>query len=88
MQLYRSLCCDKYNLSPIDADEYEDSASSGDEINMCPPGEHNWGHDVCMICKFCGYCTGYGPGCCNQGLAGRNLGKLVLRGSYELFSQT
>ena len=58
-----------------DVDDSEDSVSSGEEVDMCPPEEHKWSHNVCMICKFCGYCTGYGPGCCNQGLAERNPGR-------------
>lgn len=60
---------------PLDMEDFEESGSSGDEIDMCAPGEHKWNHSVCMICKFCGYCTGYGPGCCNQGLAERNPGR-------------
>ena len=41
---------------------------------MCAEGEHKWGHNVCMICNICGFCTGYGPGCCNEGLPGRDPG--------------
>ena len=62
---------------PIDLFEDEDSPSSDDEIDMCNPGEHKWTHNVCMICKFCNYCTGYGPGCCNQGMADRIPGGYV-----------
>ncbi len=55
-------------------DDYEECFSSGDEIEICHSDEHKWSSDVCMICKFCGYCTGYGPGCCNQGMGERDPG--------------
>ena len=46
---------------------------------MCDDGDHEWAHNLCMICPFCGYCTGYGPGCCNEGLPGREAGKYANR---------
>ena len=54
----------------------ESSSETGDELpgDMCEQGEHNWTHSVCMICSFCGFCTGYGPGCCNEGIPGREVG--------------
>jgi len=55
-------------------EEQEEESSSDEEMTMCAVGDHKWGHKVCMICKFCGFCTGYGPGCCNEGLPGREPG--------------
>ena len=52
----------------------EDSSSEDDNGDMCAEGEHKWSHTVCMICNFCGFCTGYGPGCSNNGLPGRSAG--------------
>ena len=61
----------------------EDSSSEEEEEEnddavvpqiLCEEGEHKWAHNVCMVCFFCGYCTGYGPGCCNEGSAGREPG--------------
>ena len=54
----------------------EDGEESTDEEgdNMCPSGQHKWSDVRCMICRFCGFCTGYGPTCCNEGVAGREPG--------------
>ena len=50
----------------------EDGEESMDEEgdSMCPSGQHKWPDVRCMICRFC---TGYGPICCNEGVAGREL---------------
>lgn len=58
-------------------DDPEESGTDDDDVEMCEPGDHQWERQVCMICKVCNYCTGYGPGCCNQGLPDRIPGKLV-----------
>ncbi|XP_014476555.1 PREDICTED: E3 ubiquitin-protein ligase MYCBP2 isoform X7 [Dinoponera quadriceps] len=30
---------------------------------MCPPGQHQWRHRVCMVCTICRECTGYSISC-------------------------
>ena len=55
----------------------EDDDEEGIPESMCDDGEHKWAHNVCMVCSFCGFCTGYGPECCNEGLPGREKGKYV-----------
>lgn len=30
---------------------------------MCPPGQHQWRHRVCMVCTVCRECTGYSISC-------------------------
>lgn len=65
-----------FNAHLAAVEEVEEESSSEEEGggDMCPSGDHKWAHNVCMMCKFCGYCTGYGPGCCNEGLPGREAG--------------
>ena len=56
-------------------DEEDGEESTDDEgESMCPSGQHKWSDVRCMICRFCGFCTGYGPTCCNEGVAGREPG--------------
>ena len=55
-------------------DEDAESSDEDEGESMCLPGEHTWGHERCMICHFCKFCTGYGPSCCNEGLPGRDPG--------------
>ena len=51
----------------------EEEESDSDD-GMCEPGTHVWRNILCMICFFCGECTGYGPGCCRNGEPGRDPG--------------
>lgn len=69
------LSCDTAAGELEGAEEDESSEGEDDFPEMCEEGSHAWKHDVCMICNFCGYCTGYGPGCCNEGSPGREPGK-------------
>ena len=55
------------------ADDSSDDDMEGDDI--CAAGEHTFAHNKCMVCRFCKFCTGYGPSCCNEGLPGRDAGK-------------
>ena len=57
------------------SDEEDEEGLVPDHI--CDDGEHKWAHDVCMICTMCGYCTGYGFGCCNEGQPGREPGRYI-----------
>lgn len=63
--------------------EGEGSLSEDDEEegvvpeHICEDGEHKWANDVCMVCTLCGYCTGYGVSCCNEGQPGRQPGQYV-----------
>ncbi|XP_073976386.1 MYC binding protein highwire isoform X3 [Rhodnius prolixus] len=34
-----------------------------DEGGMCPPGQHKWKQDLCMVCTVCRECTGYSISC-------------------------
>ena len=65
-------------LAAVAEEEEEEEESSseeeGDDSGKCHKGEHMWAQAVCMMCKFCGFCTGYGPNCCNEGLPGREPG--------------
>lgn len=56
--------------------EEEMETSSEEDDGMCSPGSHKWTTNVCMVCKSCGHCTGYGPGCCNERSPGRLSGRL------------
>ena len=58
------------------SDEDDDEGSIPDII--CDDGDHKWTHNICMICTLCGYCTGYGFGCCNEGELGRESGQYVI----------
>lgn len=31
--------------------------------HMCPPGDHQWHHNMCMVCTVCQECTGYSISC-------------------------
>ena len=55
-------------------EEKNDRSSEDEEEDMCAEGEHKWGHGVCMICTFCGFCTGYGPDCSNGRLPRSDVG--------------
>ena len=59
----------------LEGDEEEISSDDDDMAAMCEEGSHVWALDVCMICNYCGYCTGYGPRCCNEGKPDRDPGK-------------
>ena len=67
--------CDFPAVEGAAEEEEESSSDEEDHPVMCEDGAHVWSHDVCMICMFCGYCTGYGPGCCNEGSPDRDPGK-------------
>ncbi|XP_035719406.1 E3 ubiquitin-protein ligase MYCBP2-like isoform X2 [Vespa mandarinia] len=45
----------------------EDGTDPGEDWEetrgMCPPGQHQWSHRVCMICTVCRECTGYSISC-------------------------
>ncbi|XP_014287849.1 E3 ubiquitin-protein ligase MYCBP2 isoform X3 [Halyomorpha halys] len=41
----------------------DEEAEWGDEGGVCPPGQHKWKHDLCMVCTVCRECTGYGISC-------------------------
>ncbi|KAL1517024.1 hypothetical protein ABEB36_000844 [Hypothenemus hampei] len=43
--------------------------------NMCPPGNHTWHEDLCMVCTVCGECTGYSISCLSSMSADRNPGQ-------------
>ena len=45
-----------------DEDEPEVVPSAMDK---CKDKKHSYSQNICMICTVCGYCTGYGPSCCN-----------------------
>ena len=63
-------------VAELEGGEEEENSSDEDDLGaMCEEDSHVWTHDVCMICMFCGYCTGYGPGCCNEGKPDRDPGK-------------
>ncbi|KAL5460457.1 hypothetical protein EMCRGX_G033908 [Ephydatia muelleri] len=72
-QCGRNFVAPKEEDGGVVAEEEEESSSEeeGDDSGMCSKGEHTWVQAVCMMCKFCGFCTGYGPNCCNEGLPGR-----------------
>ncbi len=55
----------------------DDSEDDDSDDDICPPGEHDWSVSRCVVCKYCKFCTGYGPTCCNEGMPGRETGKLV-----------
>ena len=57
--------------------DVESSDDDDGDDGICPSGAHTWTNERCMICVFCKFCTGYGPSCCNEGIAGREPGKLV-----------
>ena len=44
-----------------DEPEAEPQPSVMDKCN----GKHKYEKKECRVCNVCGYCTGYGPGCCN-----------------------
>jgi E3 ubiquitin-protein ligase MYCBP2 len=54
-------------------DEDEDEEGEEEEPEPAPQpspmekcgGKHKYGKGNCKVCSICGYCTGYGPGCCN-----------------------
>ncbi|XP_024084698.1 E3 ubiquitin-protein ligase MYCBP2 isoform X3 [Cimex lectularius] len=41
----------------------EEEGEWGDEGGMCPPGQHKWKQDLCMVCTVCRECTGYSISC-------------------------
>lgn len=42
---------------------------------MCPPGKHQWRHDLCMVCTVCRECTGYSLSCLSSMRPHRNPGQ-------------
>ncbi|CAL1686165.1 unnamed protein product [Lasius platythorax] len=42
---------------------------------MCPPGQHQWRHRVCMVCTICRECTGYSISCLSSIRPDRNPGQ-------------
>ena len=53
-------------------------------ITLCPSGRHHrWKHDKCMVCSFCGECTGYGSVCVSADRPDRNPGTLCGCGSGD-----
>ncbi|RLU27103.1 hypothetical protein DMN91_000902 [Ooceraea biroi] len=42
---------------------------------MCPPGQHQWRHRVCMVCTICRECTGYSMSCLSSMRPDRNPGQ-------------
>ncbi|XP_074650729.1 E3 ubiquitin-protein ligase MYCBP2-like [Tubulanus polymorphus] len=42
---------------------------------ICPPGNHKWKDQECMVCIVCGECTGYGNSCVNSLKTERNPGQ-------------
>ncbi|KAF5304147.1 hypothetical protein FQA39_LY01932 [Lamprigera yunnana] len=52
-------------------EEVENIAGSSDgnvvesigKEHICPPGNHQWHHDMCMVCTVCQECTGYSISC-------------------------
>ncbi|XP_076245488.1 MYC binding protein highwire [Calliopsis andreniformis] len=42
---------------------------------MCPPGQHQWRHRVCMVCTVCRECTGYSISCLTSIRPDRNPGQ-------------
>ena len=47
-------------------------AEDGSLDTICPPGEHNWVHESCLICNVCKECTGYGRKCVFRGKPDRH----------------
>ncbi|XP_025833228.1 E3 ubiquitin-protein ligase MYCBP2-like, partial [Agrilus planipennis] len=55
----------------VNQEDVENRPSSSDSNNaecssrdhMCPPGVHQWKHDMCMVCTVCRECTGYSISC-------------------------
>ena len=52
--------------------EGEEEESEEDEpevvptaMDKCKDKRHVYAKNNCNICTVCGYCTGYGPSCCN-----------------------
>lgn len=43
--------------------------------DICKPGKHNWKHAVCMVCSFCGQCTGYSISCLSSIRSNRKSGQ-------------
>ncbi|KAF6200669.1 hypothetical protein GE061_005112 [Apolygus lucorum] len=41
----------------------EEEGEWGDDGGMCPPGQHKWKQDLCMVCTVCRECTGYSISC-------------------------
>ncbi|KAL5268418.1 hypothetical protein ACHWQZ_G002322 [Mnemiopsis leidyi] len=64
--------CGRNYIHNPDLNPEEEESDSDD--GMCEPGTHVWRNILCMICFFCGECTGYGPGCCRNGEPDRDPG--------------
>lgn len=43
--------------------------------DICKPGQHNWKHEVCMVCTVCGECTGYSYSCLSSIRSNRKSGQ-------------
>lgn len=62
-------------MATANEDEVEDEELDTDEPDvMCPPGQHKWRQDECMVCTICGECTGFGVSCISKGQPDRNPG--------------
>lgn len=55
----------------------EEDAEWGDDGGMCPPGQHKWKQDLCMVCTVCRECTGYSISCLSSMRPDRLPGQLV-----------
>lgn len=53
----------------------EDESGEEWEKWMCPPGQHQWRHRVCMVCTICRECTGYSMSCLSSMRPDRNPGQ-------------
>ncbi|KAG7189524.1 hypothetical protein KM043_017215 [Ampulex compressa] len=47
----------------------------GETRGMCPLGQHQWRHRVCMVCTICRECTGYSISCLTSRRPDRNPGQ-------------
>ncbi|XP_076623337.1 MYC binding protein highwire isoform X2 [Colletes latitarsis] len=60
----------------VTEEDVAEPAEDWEEISrMCPPGQHQWRHRVCMVCTICRECTGYSISCLSGVRPDRNPGQ-------------
>ncbi|XP_043928839.1 E3 ubiquitin-protein ligase MYCBP2 [Protopterus annectens] len=67
----------------MDEDLEEELDEKEEKSIMCPPGNHKWKLEQCMVCTVCGECTGYGAICVSSGRPNRLPGGVCGCGSGE-----